>query len=252
MNRTHYILSFIFLFVTTLSFSQKRTPVQNVDLISSPSTIMEFQSETFNWGELDEGEVVQNVFTFTNMGTEPLIITHAKGSCGCTVPRWPKEPIMPGESADILVQFNSKGKGKVGGAKQSKRVTITANTEPKNTYLTIKGIVNKLSEEEKAAKAELEKAIVETRNDFDVDANTINVFPNPSRGIINLDLKDYADQSAIIDVFTMQGKRVMNKKVDKIDGNTMTLDINDYVPGVYTVSIKLDGKNRIAKQVILE
>lgn len=250
MNRSHYILSFIFLFVTTLTVAQK-TIAEEVQA-PIPTTIMEFQSEVFNWGELDEGEIVQNVFTFTNTGTEPLIISNAKGSCGCTVPRWPKEPIMPGESAELLVQFNSKGKGKVGGAKQSKRVTITANIEPKNTYLTIKGIVNKLSEEEKAAKLELEKAIVETRNDFDVDANTINIFPNPSRGIINLDLKDYTDQSAIIDVFTMQGKRVMNKKVDKIDGNTMTLDINDYVPGVYTVSIKLDGKNRIAKQVILE
>ncbi len=250
MNRSHYLLSFIFLFVTTITLAQK--PVLEKVKPETPNTIMEFQSETFNWGELEEGEVVQNVFTFTNNGVEPLLISNAKGSCGCTVPRWPKEPILPGESAEILVQFNSKGKGKEGGANQSKRVTITANTEPKNTYLTIKGVVHRLSKEELAKRAALEKEIVEKRSDFDVDAASVQVYPNPSRGIVNLDLKEYAGQSAMIDVFTMQGKRVMTKVIDTIESGAMQLDIQDYKPGVYTVSIKLDGKNRIAKQVILE
>jgi len=250
MNRNHYLLSFIFLFVTTFAIAQQGTP--DINIAPTPKTELTFQSDVFNWGELDEGEIVQNVFTFTNTGNEPLLISNVKGSCGCTVPRWPREPIMPGETADLLVQFNSKGKGKVGGANQSKRVTLTANTEPQNTYLTIKGIVNKPTREEIKEKINTIYDPVATRTDFDIDAKTVQVFPNPSQGIFNLDLKDYSGQSAEIDVFTMQGKRVLTKKIDSIESATMNIEVQDYVPGMYTVSIKLDGKNRIAKQVILE
>ena len=108
-----------------------------------PLTSLEFSETVFDFGEIMEGEKVVHNYTFKNTGKEPLIISNAKGSCGCTVPSWPREPIPPGESADINVQFDSKGKGKVGGNNQSKRVTLTANTDPAQTFLTIKGKVNK-------------------------------------------------------------------------------------------------------------
>ena len=100
-----------------------------------------------------EGEKVVYEYKFKNTGTEPLIISNAKGSCGCTVPDWPREPIAPGAENVIKVQFDSKNKGKVGGGLQSKRVTITANTDPVNTYLTIKGKVDKEATAEDAAAA---------------------------------------------------------------------------------------------------
>ena len=108
-----------------------------------PLTSLEFTETVFDFGEVMEGEKVVHNYSFKNTGKEPLIISNAKGSCGCTVPSWPREPIPPGESADIKVQFDSKGKGKVGGNNQSKRVTLTANTDPAQTFLTIKGKVNK-------------------------------------------------------------------------------------------------------------
>lgn len=108
-----------------------------------PLTSLEFTETVFDFGEIMEGEKVVHNYSFKNTGKEPLIISNAKGSCGCTVPSWPREPIPPGESADIKVQFDSKGKGKVGGNNQSKRVTLTANTDPAQTFLTIKGKVNK-------------------------------------------------------------------------------------------------------------
>ncbi len=108
-----------------------------------PLTTMEFGEVVFDFGEVMEGEKVVHNYTFKNTGKEPLIISNAKGSCGCTVPSWPREPIPPGESGEIKVQFDSKGKGKVGGNNQSKRVTLTANTDPAQTFLTIKGKVNK-------------------------------------------------------------------------------------------------------------
>ncbi len=110
---------------------------------AGPITSIDIPEPTFDFGEVMEGEKVQHDYPIKNTGDEPLIISNAKGSCGCTVPEWPREPIAPGETAMIKVQFDSKGKGKVGGNLQSKRVTITANTDPAQTYLTIKGKVNK-------------------------------------------------------------------------------------------------------------
>lgn len=108
-----------------------------------PLTTLTFEETTFDFGEVMEGEKVVHNYKFTNTGKEPLIISNAKGSCGCTVPAWPREPIAPGDTGEIKVQFDSKGKGKVGGNNQSKKVTITANTDPAQTFLTIKGKVNK-------------------------------------------------------------------------------------------------------------
>jgi hypothetical protein len=110
---------------------------------AGPLTSIAFDEEVFDYGDIMEGEKVTHVYNFTNTGEEPLIISNAKGSCGCTVPDWPREPIAPGKKGEIKVVFDSKGKGKVGGNPQSKRVTITANTDPANTYLTIKGSVKR-------------------------------------------------------------------------------------------------------------
>lgn len=119
------------------------TPDPAAAVPTGPTTTLEFAEEVFDYGEIMEGEKVTHIYKFTNTGDEPLVISNAKGSCGCTVPDWPKAPIAAGEEGEIKVVFDSKGKGKVGGNPQSKRVTITANTDPVNSYLTIKGTVNK-------------------------------------------------------------------------------------------------------------
>lgn len=113
-----------------------------------PKTTMSFSDMTHDFGNIQEGDKVSHVFTFTNNGDEPLIINSAKGSCGCTVPEWPKEPIPPGGESDIKVEFNSKGKA----GKQTKTVTINANTDPNPTRLTIKADVAKVEGAEDAGK----------------------------------------------------------------------------------------------------
>jgi hypothetical protein len=110
---------------------------------TGPTTKMEFDNLVHDFGTVKDGEKVVHIYKFKNTGKEPLIISDAKGSCGCTVPQWPREPIAPGKSGDIKVEFNSAGKGDAAGKPESKRVTITANTDPVQTYLTIKGIVKK-------------------------------------------------------------------------------------------------------------
>ena len=113
---------------------------------TGPTTTLEFAETTYDFGTIKDGEKATYSYKFTNTGKEPLIISNAKGSCGCTVPDWPRDPIAPGKTGEIKVVFDSKGKGSVDGQSQSKRVTLTANTDPVNTYLNIKGIVTKDAE----------------------------------------------------------------------------------------------------------
>ena len=99
-----------------------------------PPTTIIFQESVFDFGTITDGEKVNHTFEFTNTGTNPLVITNAKGSCGCTVPDWPKEPIAPGETGEIQVEYNSTNKN--GQIQQT--VTIDANTDPGQSKLTIK------------------------------------------------------------------------------------------------------------------
>ena len=105
---------------------------------AGPTTTMTFAETTFDFGTVNEGEMVSHTYSFTNSGDEPLILSDAKGSCGCTVPKWPREPIGPGETGEITVEFNSKNKK----GKRNQKVTITANTNPPQTFIYLTGEVN--------------------------------------------------------------------------------------------------------------
>lgn len=102
-------------------------------------TVMKFKQTTKNFGSITEGEIVEQIFHFTNTGTKPLKISNARGSCGCTVPQWPREPIAPGGKGEIKVRFNSTKKA----GKRNQVVTIVANTNPKVTTLNLTGEVMK-------------------------------------------------------------------------------------------------------------
>ncbi len=128
-------------------------PIRNSDIIRSPVSANEpidtvnvakiaFEEETYDFGEVDEGAVVEHVFRFTNTGKAPLLISSARSTCGCTVPEWPREPIPPGESGQIEVKFNTQGKKN----KQAKPVTIVANTYPATSKVFLQGFVRPSSE----------------------------------------------------------------------------------------------------------
>jgi len=91
----------------------------------------------YDFGTVNEGDIVETVFKVTNSGATDLVITKATGSCGCTVPVWPKAPIKPGETGDVAVKFNTSGKPN----RQMKTVTLTTNTESGREVLTIRGSV---------------------------------------------------------------------------------------------------------------
>jgi hypothetical protein len=98
-----------------------------------------FDVMEYSYGTIKQGESVTYNFKFTNTGKEPLVITSAHGSCGCTVPDWPKEPIKKGEKGEIKVTFNSAGKM----GPQDKTVTINSNAKTNPAILHIKGNVEK-------------------------------------------------------------------------------------------------------------
>lgn len=100
---------------------------------AGPVTEITFDSYDHDFGQVKEGEQVEHTFMFTNTGENDLIISDAKGSCGCTVPYYPREPIAPGATGEIRIKYDSKGKSGM----QRKNVTITANTDPGKTVLNI-------------------------------------------------------------------------------------------------------------------
>lgn len=100
--------------------------------------VMSLDRIEHDFGNINEGDVVETSFAFTNTGTSDLIILDARGSCGCTVPEYPKNtPIAPGETKDIKVKFDSANKP----GNQTKTVTLTTNTERGREIIRINTIV---------------------------------------------------------------------------------------------------------------
>ena len=124
--------------------------ILSVDLIDNPNTassdgnkaeedlpFFEFVEEVKDFGQITQGEVVSTSFRFKNVGKSNLIISSAQGSCGCTVPTWPKEPVEPGAEGVIEVTFDSNGKSGM----QNKTITLAANTMPFTKVIALKGEV---------------------------------------------------------------------------------------------------------------
>ena len=122
------------------------TPSANTG--TGKTTTVKFEEMSYDWGKIKEGDKMTHLFKFKNTGDNDLIISDAHGSCGCTVPEWPKEPIKSGKGGEIKVVFDSAHKS----GPQSKTVTINANTEPASIVLMIKGIVDAKEEETKTNK----------------------------------------------------------------------------------------------------
>ncbi|KRP05734.1 MAG: DUF1573 domain-containing protein [Schleiferiaceae bacterium] len=95
-----------------------------------------FTQETIDYGNIKKDANGEREFVFKNTGKEPLIITNCVGSCGCTVPVWPKTPIAPGEKASIKVKYDTRRVGRF-----QKTVTVTSNAGTPTKVLTIKGNV---------------------------------------------------------------------------------------------------------------
>jgi uncharacterized cupredoxin-like copper-binding protein len=110
--------------VESIETTTETSVVTEAQTPSAQLPVMTFDKTTHDFGTIKEGEAQQTVFTFTNTGSAPLIITNATSSCGCTVPDYPKNtPIAPGDSGQLTVNFNGTGMNKV-----TKTIRVEANT----------------------------------------------------------------------------------------------------------------------------
>lgn len=147
MKRIVTALSVIALLFISISCKEKATTkivADNVetaserDEVAKKIPVMSFDKAEHDFGQIVQGTPQETIFTFTNTGDAPLIITDAKSSCGCTVPQYPKNtPIAPGESGEMVVKFNGSGQNQV-----TKTITVTANTQKGSELLRIKAFVN--------------------------------------------------------------------------------------------------------------
>lgn len=133
----------LFLFIlcfacTYVSAQGTLDPMADDVEIATDGPVMSFESMEVPYGEIDQHSEPLRNLAFTNTGTEPLVIKSARGSCGCTVPIWPKEPIMPGEEANIEIRYATDRIGKI-----NKTVTITTNEGGDPHVIKVTGKVNK-------------------------------------------------------------------------------------------------------------
>ena len=148
MKKTVFIAVALIAFVVTSCKKENastKVKTENIEAaaerdaeISKGVPAIEWDKTEHDFGTLDAGEKVETVFILTNTGEGDLVITSARGSCGCTVPEWPKDAIKPGKTAEIKVVFNSRGKKN----KTTNTVTLTTNTEKGNEIVRIKAFVN--------------------------------------------------------------------------------------------------------------
>ena len=112
----------LFIGLTTVSFAQKG--------------VLKFKEETHKFGKVPQVTPVTNIFTFTNTGTDPIVISNVTVSCGCTTPEWSKTPVLPGKTGTIKATFNAAAAGPF-----NKPVTVFSNTEGGSITLYLNGEV---------------------------------------------------------------------------------------------------------------
>jgi hypothetical protein len=136
------ILFFTLLLGFVLTIDAQTEPISEDSSVEGP--IMTFETTTVEYGTIKKGSEPLRTVNFTNTGTEPLVINNARGSCGCTVPKWPKEPIMPGESGVIEIRYDTKRVGPI-----NKTVKIKTNEgETVQHVLYVKGKIEDIKPED--------------------------------------------------------------------------------------------------------
>ena len=128
-----------FIFSCDIRNTKSKADVQatNPGVRFTDSTTVQMIDSAYNFGKVSDGEKVEYSYRFRNTGKNPLIVSSAVASCGCTVPEKPEEPIRPGETGFLKVVFNSKGR--VGPV--HKEITVTSNAHPQFPVLQLIGEV---------------------------------------------------------------------------------------------------------------
>ena len=234
LTRTGWLFTLLFGLTFSLN-AQVTSPAATAPALPEapvgPITTIEFEEPEYDFGTINEGETVTHVFTFTNTGEEPMLMSNARGSCGCTVPQWPKDPIMPGETASITVEFNSKNKK----GKQVKKVTITANTDPPQTFLYLKGEILANNDEGGMVNIEVPEPTI--------SPDCFSIYPNPTAERLQLEVKEESlGKNASVSIFSQDGQLMAQREVPEVAGN-IEFDVSHYPAGTYIANVTIgEGK----------
>lgn len=142
MKKSLLFSLFMMIGMVTMSAQVDIKPLsENKEVVKEKPTTgpyMEFERMDVDYGTIEKDSEPLRVLKFTNTGTEPLVIKNARGSCGCTVPIWPKEPIMPGATDKIEVRYATNRIGAF-----NKKITLTTNEADNTHVIKVHGKVNK-------------------------------------------------------------------------------------------------------------
>ena len=145
MKKIIYLLAIMFVFTSCGDDPFSKVKSENVksaevrDNTPFKYPIMTFDRKVHDFGTIDDGAPQETVFSYTNTGDAPLVISEIKSTCGCTVPQdWSRAPLLPGESSQFTVKFNGKGANKT-----TKTVTVNANTQNGAESVRIMAFINK-------------------------------------------------------------------------------------------------------------
>lgn len=123
----------------TSSSVDSAASTESADSTNANSGVMEIENNTYEFGTVKEGAVIEHVFNFKNTGTAPVILAQVSASCGCTTPEYTTDPVLPGKEGVIKVSFNTAGQVGV----QQKIVTISSNASNPVQTVQLKGTVEK-------------------------------------------------------------------------------------------------------------
>lgn len=136
--KLQYAFSFILCMILSIASWGQADATETTD-----GPVMTFESMVVDYGDIEQNSERKRTLKFTNTGTEPLVISNARGSCGCTVPTWPKEPVMPGETSELVITYDTKRLGKI-----NKTVTLTTNEGGNPHVIKVVGTIHKPAAEE--------------------------------------------------------------------------------------------------------
>jgi hypothetical protein len=129
------ILASVLFVIATFTISCSQTPA-TAEKKSVLGPAIEFKTTEHDFGTFEQGGNGTFEFVFTNTGSEPLVLSNVKSSCGCTIPEWPKDPIKAGESAVIKVSYDTQRIGNF-----NKSISVYSNAQEAPVMLQIKGVI---------------------------------------------------------------------------------------------------------------
>lgn len=147
MKKTRTYIRLSWLLLVIISACNNTPENLSTDVVNNPNTangdvknnlpVITFDKEVYDFGKVIQGEKVSYGFKFTNTGKTDLVISQVKTSCGCTAPKFSKDPIKPGEERVITVTFDSNGRKGI----QNKTITVLSNCQPSTSVVRIKAMV---------------------------------------------------------------------------------------------------------------